>query len=164
MSGKISFEVFEGAQSLGRAQLGDLSVLLDRLRSESPLLREERQFLADLLEGKCKLPPNRPAQLATELRDDDLVESFLIEKAVAIAPKVAERVACKFGITTTHLHRIHRRLRDDAPRYARLSKSADRQVKNYFRTLDAYNQERRLTVQMRWDDRRERRLSIAEVT
>ena len=162
MSSKISFAVLEGAQSLGRAQLGDISILIDRLRSESPLLPEERQFLADLVEGKRKLPPNRPSKLATELRDERLVETFLIECAAAIEPKVAERVAFEFGVTPSHLHRIHRQLKGDPARYERLSKRAARKIESYFQTLSAYQRERRESVQHRWDARRMRRILRAE--
>lgn len=162
MTGGISFDVLEGAQSLHRAKYGDVSVLIERLRGESKLLNEERQFLADLIEGKRKLPQNRPATLATELRNADMIEAYLIERGVGIAPNPAERVANDFDISTTHLHRVHRQLKGDAPKYEQLCKGVHRQCETYFRWEAAWHEAqraRREAVQQRWAARRARRVA-----
>lgn len=159
MSSVISSAIFEGAQSLYRAnKRGDISLLIERLRSDSELLLEEREFLADLVEGKRKLPPNRPATYANELRDDEMIEEFLIERAVAITPKAAERVSCKFKVSTRHLHRIHGQLKNEPKRYQSLCKRVSRQVDVYRKMVAACERDRRETIQARWDERRMQRL------
>lgn len=159
MSGLISSAIFEGAQSLYRAErYGDISLLIERLRSESELLREEREFLADLIEKKRKLPPNRPAIYATELRDDEMIESFLIEQTVGISAKAAEGVAQRFGVKTRQLHRIHAQIKDEPKRYESLRWRVARQVDAYRRMKAACEPDRRETIQKRWDERQARRL------
>lgn len=132
-------------------------MLLERLRSESELLNEERQFLADLIEGKRSLPQNRPAKLATELRDLEAIEALLLEQAIRQTPKAAERVAWHFGISSGHLHRIHRRLKEDEREYGKMTKRVARQVQTYNKMEAALHHHRRIDVQRRWDERRARR-------
>lgn len=158
MSGLIWSAIFEGAQSLYRAKRGDISILIERLRSESELLLEEREFLADLIERQRALPPNRPATYANELRDEEMIEDFLIERAVSLAPKVAERVACKFKVSPRHLHRVHGQLKNETKRYQSLCKRVSWKVDIYFKMEAAYQRDRRETLQTRWDERRMRRL------
>ncbi len=159
MTGLISSAVFEGAQSLYRAtKRGDISLLIERLRSDSELLLEEREFLADLIDGKRKLPPNRHATYANELRDDEMIEEYLVERDIAIAPKVAERVACKFKVSARHLHRIHGQLKGEPKRYEMIRKRVTRQVAYYFDLVAAYEKDRRETLEKRLEARRMRRL------
>lgn len=159
MSGLISSAIFEGAQSLYRAKRhGDISLLIERLRSDSELLREEREFLADLIEKKRRMPASRPPTYATELRDDEMIETFLIEKAVGISAKAAERVATRFGMGSRQLHRIHAQMKHEPKRYANLRRRVARQVDDYSRMLAACEQDRREYIQKRWDERRIRRL------
>lgn len=159
MSGLISSAIFEGAQSLHRAKRhGDISLLVERLRSDSELLREEREFLADLIEKKRKMPASRPPTYATELRDDEMIETFLIEKAVGISAKAAERVASRFGVKARQLHRIHAQVKHEPKRYENLRRRVARQVNDYLRLVAHCERDRRETIQRRWGERRMRRL------
>lgn len=158
MTGPVSFAVLEGAQSLHRARMGDISVLLERLRSTSELLDEERQFLADLIEGKHRLPQNRPAKLETELRDLEMIETFLLERAIFHEPKTAERVAYRFGVSTRHLHRRHNQFRNSPREYEGITRRVARQLEAYERLEVAHLRARRADIQERWNERRKRRL------
>ena len=48
----IDFELLTDTSSIAKAQRGDFSLLIKRLRAGSTLKPEERDFLADRLEGK----------------------------------------------------------------------------------------------------------------
>lgn len=161
MTGPVSFAVLEGAQSLHRARMGDISIILERLRSTSELLDEERQFLADLIEGKHRLPQNRPAKLETELRDLEMIETFLLERAILQEPKTAERVAYRFGVSSRHLHRRHDQFRKNPLEYERITRRVARQLAAYERLEAAYPRVRRADIQERWNQRRQRRLLAA---
>jgi len=160
VTSKFTFDIFEVTQSLGRAKHGDISVLIERLRGESELYNEERQFLADLIEGKRKLPENRPATLAIEVRNSEMIEAYLMERCIRITNNPAQRVAGDFGVSTTHLHRVHRQLRAEPKSYARLSRQADRRCEMYYRVMavvDAVNRARREAIEQRWAERKARR-------
>ena len=155
MTSNLAPNLFEVAMSLGRAHDGDFSVLVERLRSSAPLDNDERQFLADLIEGKRKRRPGRPPALHDELRDVAMIERFLFAQAVGATPKVAEVVASMFGMQADSLHRVHRGLKRDADRYGDLCNRVERMVASYRRLVAL--RDRRELVQRRWDERRAKR-------
>lgn len=125
------YDLIPGIQSLRRAKYGDLSVLLERLRSGARLLDEERHLLADLVEGKIRLPPNRASSLAIEVRNEDMIYTYLVARDGKLFSAPAQFVARDFGVSSTHLHRIHRQLKAEADRYARIQKRAEERCDLY---------------------------------
>lgn len=67
------------------AARGDATALVEYLRSDRPLSRADRDYLADLHAGEVARPPNRPGLTWSERRDDD-------ELATAIRDGKAELV------------------------------------------------------------------------
>jgi hypothetical protein len=64
-----------------RLRLVDRAELAKRLREDGPLLKHERDFLADLMEGKKPPFKGRPPSVDTALRDDIMAEWYLHLKA-----------------------------------------------------------------------------------
>lgn len=166
MTQEFWFDFLEGSQSLHRAKHGDISVLLERLRDGCLLLDEERHLLADLIEGTVTLPQNRPGTLAIELRNIEMIETYLIERGVGEARNPAQKIAGEFDVSTTHLHRVHRQLKANAREYGRLRKRVDGQCAIY-RRLEAAcedaRQAHRDDIQQRWDLRSTRRALSADI-
>jgi hypothetical protein len=63
-----------------KLRLVERAELAKRLRKGGPLLEYERDFLADLVEGK-KPPRHRPPSVDTAMRDDIMAEWYLHLKA-----------------------------------------------------------------------------------
>ena len=61
--------------ALKPAMQGDFGPLVAKLRSGEYLTRPEREFLADYLEGKVKLPPGKKARL--QCLDELVAEAYL---------------------------------------------------------------------------------------
>lgn len=146
--------------SLHRAKIGDISLLLERLRDGSELLDAERHWIADLVEGKKRRPQNRPPKFSTVRRHEDMVEEFLLQKALRLEPKAAERVASDFKVSASFLHRVHATVKEDGRAYAAILRRVVRREKA-FRTAYGYllaiQEARRGAIQYRWDRRREAR-------
>jgi len=77
-----TFSALEGATSLHRAQLGDLSVIIERLRDGSALVAEERLLIADILGGTWTRPAHRPPAFDSELRNEQIKEDALLNRAL----------------------------------------------------------------------------------
>lgn len=154
MSDKISFDALEGATSLHQAHDGDLSVLLERLRSDAVLLAEERAFAADLIEGKRQRPQNRAGTLSVRLRDDEMVEEVLLLGALQAGSRgVVTRVAGRYGVSASYLYRKVREIKAD-PRGYRVMM---RRLEAWITRIKAF--EARIEVQKqdtlrRWEARR----------
>lgn len=129
MSDKVSFDALEGATSLAQALKGDISVLLERLRSDAMLLEGERDFLADLIEGKRALPQSRPASLLVSLRDDDMVEEVLAARVLyPKARHLVAGVARRHGVTQSYLYRKLREVEGSRPASEKMKVRVDRWV------------------------------------
>ncbi|MND47921.1 hypothetical protein D3C80_388280 [compost metagenome] len=119
----FEFVALEGATSLHQAQIGDLSIILERLRDGSSLLTDEREFLADLIEGKWRRPANNPVALAVRLRNEEIVEEVtLIRSLLPEARHVVNNVARAFGVTPRHVYALIQATKADPKDQARLER------------------------------------------
>ncbi|WP_295166339.1 hypothetical protein [uncultured Brevundimonas sp.] len=78
----FEFSALEGSTSLSRARIGDLSIIIERLRSDATLLIEERILIAEILGGDWTRPANRPPALDAELRNEEIKEDALLNRAL----------------------------------------------------------------------------------
>ena len=95
-----------------KLRLIDRPELAKRLREGGPLLKYERDFLADLVEGK-KPPRHRPPSVDTALRNDIMAEWYL--HMVAQHPDMQKRrivrsIATMFGKSPDYVRRAVRSL------------------------------------------------------
>jgi hypothetical protein len=97
-------------QKLG---LVDNAELAKRLREGGPLLKYERDFLADLVEGKRPPFKGRPPSVDTALRDDVIAEWYLHLKAYNLdlqKRQIEYAIATGFGKSPEWVRRAVRSL------------------------------------------------------
>jgi hypothetical protein len=94
-------------RKLGFINLPDLA---RRLRDSGPLLKHERDFLADLVEGK-KYPRHRRQSVGIAVRNDAIVEEYLwFEASDPDRQKglVEYDIAKRFGVSTGYVRKLVR--------------------------------------------------------
>jgi len=126
----MSFSALEGATSLYQAERGDLSLILCRLRSDDELLIEEREFLADLIDGRRALFNNRPVNFAVKFRDEEMVLDVLVGKR--LIPKrshLVARVAKEHGVSPSYVYRKVRELEAAPIAYAAMNQRVELRLK-----------------------------------
>ncbi|WP_426046179.1 hypothetical protein [Brevundimonas sp. TWP3-1-2b1] len=139
----FEFSALKGSTSLHRAHLGDLSLIIERVRDGSTLLEAERHLIADILSGSWTRPANRPPAFDVELRTQQIKEDLLLNRA--LDPKGrpgATRVAHAYECSRKWVYKLlaeveadpkghaemHRRVAHLAARYRSLKSSLDREL------------------------------------
>jgi hypothetical protein len=95
-----------------KLRLVDRPELAKRLREGGLLLKHEREFLADLVEGK-KPPRHRPSTVDAALRRDSMAEDYLHLKAHnphLQNDEIERSIASFYGVSTGYLRRAVRSL------------------------------------------------------
>jgi hypothetical protein len=95
----------------------DFAPLIALLRSNAPITAEIRELLADILEGKLKVPANRPASLSTHLHH--LLMALRVRQLASDRPTKAARVeaAKEFGVTERTIGTATRKLKEYEKRF-----------------------------------------------
>lgn len=154
MTRRTSFASLEGTISLHQAQRGDVSILLARLRSGVDLLPEERDFLADLIEGKRQRPQNRAGSLEARLRQEAMVEEVLILRLLNPAAKgIVPWAAARHGVSASYLYRTMRELEAAASDYEAVQGRAEKwaaRIKDFEKSME----DRKHRIVKRWEARR----------
>jgi len=110
----MDFESFDTA-TLETAESGDFARLIKKLRSDRRLLREERDFLADRLEGKKKLKPGRKAKIDPMDIEAYLAFAWLRDREDWPADAANARVAELLGEDEASVRRRRRRAKPRIP-------------------------------------------------
>lgn len=121
---QFSFDVLEGSTALPLARRGDHSLIVARLRSQNALLPEERQYIADIIEGKATGPKHRPASFETARKVAEAERDFALLRKLG-AKYVAQTIADRYGADKSWAERIERRLKADGARYQRILRQVD---------------------------------------
>lgn len=154
MTRRTSFAVLEGAISLHQAQRGDVSILLARLRSGDDLLPEERDFLADLVEGKRRRPQNRAGRLEAKLRVETMVEDVLTLRALnTLGGSEVPTIAAQWGVSPSYLYQKLREIEASPSEYQSAQRRAGISVEQ-IKAIEAMIEARRKDVRARWETRR----------
>ena len=107
------FHSFWRTDLINRLRLIEHPQLAKRLREGRPLLKHERLFLADLVEGK-KRPRHRPRTTDAELNKYCIAELFLSFKASSghrlLEKEIAAATAKLCGVTPDYVRRVTREL------------------------------------------------------
>jgi hypothetical protein len=83
--------------------------LAERLRSGGELYQQERELLADMLEGKSQNPPHHPRSLVKAINNDGIVRLvFLYE---AMGQRVLQKtIADRCGVSDRHVREVFEKL------------------------------------------------------
>jgi len=118
-----AFDFLEGTMSLQRAYMGDLTIILERLRDGSELMVEEREFLAEIIDGTRKRPPYKVTALETTLRNNQIVEEIeFVRAAFPEVRHVVTTVAVSYALQDSYVHSLVRTAKRDHAGYAKLQK------------------------------------------
>ncbi|NBW10320.1 MAG: hypothetical protein EBR82_20050 [Caulobacteraceae bacterium] len=160
MSLEAARDMIGGVGSMARARIGDLSLLVERLREGRRLTDQERHFLADLIEKKIKRPANNPPRFEIEIRNEQIVVAVLTDEKINKGQTPMKVWARHFGVGPRQIYRILEEAKGDRAHYAKLCRRAERNALDW-RRAEEWSVKRRETVQQRWDERRSRRAQEA---
>jgi hypothetical protein len=156
MSLEAARDMIGGVGSMARARIGDLSLLVERLREGRRLTNEERRFLADLIEKKITLPANKPPSFEIEIRNEQIFVAVLTDRKINDGQIPMKEWARHFGIGSRQIYRILEEAKGDRAHYAKLCRRVERNALDR-RRAEEWSVKRREAIQQRWNERRSRR-------